>query len=266
MASREGMADGLGDVWINAIAALDTPRAREILMSFIEPDSVEGSGALKTGREDVLSRRIAELAEKCSAIRSRILSLCQMSLDRAKRNLLASVVVRLGDKESLLQALYLLDDELNPDFPYDLAKAVEEAFVEHRPDEANSNSYTLHPRPANELLNRIIDMARSDPKRKMSALASLSRIELWRLEYGRPIGETLTQSLRGDYRISLLDAQSANVECRMICTLHPAKPGGQAVTRFKHSGCLRILQITAFEMCKRACGESFVGLLADCLR
>jgi hypothetical protein len=129
IASKEGIANSLGDVWINAIAALDTPRAREILMSFIDPESPEVTGTLKTGREDVLSRRVAELAGKYPTIRSRILDLCQMSLARAKRNLLASVIVQLGDSESLLQALYLLDDELSPELPYDLGKAVEEAFA-----------------------------------------------------------------------------------------------------------------------------------------
>jgi hypothetical protein len=113
-----------------------------------------------------------------------------VSLDRAKRNLLASVIVQLGDKESLVRALFLLDDELSPELPYDLGRAIEEAFVEHRPNSESSNSYTLHPRPANELRDRIIEMANSDPRRKVSALALLSRIESWRREYGRPIGET----------------------------------------------------------------------------
>lgn len=191
IASKAGIANSLGDVWINAIAALENPRTHEILMSFIDPESPEVTGTLKTGREDVLSRRIAELAEKYPTIRSRILSLCQMSLDRAKRNLLASVIVQLGDNESLLEALYLLDDEMSPELPYDLGRAVEEAFVEHRPEGENSNSYTLHPRPANQLRDRIIEMARSDRRRKVSATALLSRIESWRLEYGRPVGETL---------------------------------------------------------------------------
>jgi len=190
IASKEGITNSLGDVWINAIAALDTPRAHEILMSFIDPESREITGTLRTGREDVLSRRIAELAEKRPAIRVRILSLCQVRLDRAKRDLLASVIVRLGDNESLLQSLYLLDDELSPELPYDLGKAVEEAFVEHRPTGDSSSSYTLHPRAANDLRDRLIEMARSDSNRKASARALLSRIESWRLEYGRPIGET----------------------------------------------------------------------------
>jgi hypothetical protein len=190
IASKEGIANSLGDLWINAVAVLDTPRAQDILMSFIDPESSEATGALRTGREDVLSKRIAELAQKHPAIRVRILSLCQVKLNRAKRDLLASVIVQLGDNGSILQSLYLLDDELGPELPYEFGRAVEEAFVEHRPTGDSSNSYTLHPRTANDLRDRLVEMARSDSKRKTSARALLSRIESWRLEFGRPVGET----------------------------------------------------------------------------
>jgi hypothetical protein len=184
------MANNLGDVWINAVAELDTPRAREVLMSFIDPASPEPTGSFKTGREDVLSRRIADLAKRNPAVRAHVLNLCHARTDRAKRNLLASVIVRLGDDEALHESLYLLDDDVCPELPYDLGEAVEHAFVEHRPVSESSNSYTLHPRSANQLRDRIIELAKSDPKRRASARALLSRIESWRLEYGRPIGET----------------------------------------------------------------------------
>lgn len=190
IASKDSMANSLGDVWINAIAELDTPRTHEILMSFVDPESPEPTGALRTERDDVLSRRIADLAQRNLAIRSRILSLCHAPLDQAKRNLLASVIVRLGNDEFLLESLYLLDDELSPELPYELGEAVEHAFVEHRPISENSNSYTLHPRSANQLRDRIIELAKSDPQRQASARALLSKIESWRLEYGWPIGET----------------------------------------------------------------------------
>lgn len=190
IASKDGVANSLGDVWINAIAELDTHRAHEILMSFVDPGSSEPTGTLRTGRDDVLSTRIADLTQRNPAIRSRILSLCRAQLDRARRNLLASVIVRLGDDKSLLESLYLLDDELSPELPYELGEAVEHAFVEHRPVSENSNSYTLHPRSANQLRDRIIELAKSDPQRRASARALLSKLESWRLEYGRPIGET----------------------------------------------------------------------------
>jgi hypothetical protein len=43
---------------------------------------------------------------------------------------------------------------------------------------------------ATELRDRLIEMTKSDPKRRQAVLALLAKIESWRLEYGRPIGET----------------------------------------------------------------------------
>jgi hypothetical protein len=190
IASKDNQASNLGHVWINALAELDTPRAHGILLSFIDPASLESTGTLKTGRDDILALRIAELSSRKASIRSRVLELCHASLDKRQRNLLASVIVRMGDDDSLTASLYLLDDQLSPELPYDLSKAIEKAFVEHRPTSDTSNSYTLHPRPANHLRDRLIEMARSDSKRKASALSLLFTIESWRLEYGRPAGET----------------------------------------------------------------------------
>jgi hypothetical protein len=138
----------------------------------------------------VLAQRIAEIAEKNPSIRARVLALCGVRLDRARRELLGSVIVRLGDEQSLLASLNLLDDESGPELPYELGKAIEDAFVERRPSGEGSNTYTLHPRTATDLRDRLVEMSTSDPKRKNSALFLLSRIESWRLEYGRPVGET----------------------------------------------------------------------------
>ena len=81
-------------------------------MSFIDPESPRGYGHTKDWPRGCSVAASAELADKHPTIKARILSLCQVSLDRAKRNLLASVIVQLGDKEFLVQApLFLLDDD-----------------------------------------------------------------------------------------------------------------------------------------------------------
>jgi hypothetical protein len=188
--TKDGRANSLGEVWINAVAELDTQSAQDVLMSFIDPESSEGLAAASLGRNDVLAQRIAEIAEKNPSIRARLLGLCGVRLDRARRELLGSVIVRLGDEQSLLASLNLLDDENGPELPYELGKAIEDAFVERRPTAEGSNTYTLHPRTATNLRDRLVEMSTSDLKRKNSALFLLSRIESWRLEYGRPVGET----------------------------------------------------------------------------
>jgi len=108
--SKDHMAKSLGDVWINAVAALDTSRSREILMSFIDPACPQILGSQELGREDVLVRRIAELAEVHPLIRARILNLCRAKLDRAKRPLLASIIVQFKNENALIEGMNLLDD------------------------------------------------------------------------------------------------------------------------------------------------------------
>jgi hypothetical protein len=49
------------DNFVNAFAALDTPRARELLLGFVDPD-IRGIALTRLHREDVLVARLAELA------------------------------------------------------------------------------------------------------------------------------------------------------------------------------------------------------------
>jgi len=179
-----------GQEWLDAMAVLDNARSREILLSVIDP-TIPGIQGLNIVRLDVvLAPRIAEAAQRHPAMKSKILALCNASLDPSRRELLAEVIVHLNDERALLASLNLLDDESGPELPYRLQNAIEEAFVERIPDGDRSNQYTLQPRTATELRERLIAMTKSDPKRKQSALRLLGLIESWRLSYGRPSGES----------------------------------------------------------------------------
>jgi hypothetical protein len=123
-------------------------------------------------------------------MKARIFALCDADLDRSRRELLAEVIVHLNDNKALLASLNLLDDSGSPELPYRLQNAIEEAFVERIPDGDRSNQFTLQPRTAAELRDRLIEMTKSDPKRRNSALRLLALIESWRLSYGRPPGES----------------------------------------------------------------------------
>jgi hypothetical protein len=183
----------VGQEWLDAIAALDNDRAREILLSVIDPNipKIPGIQGLNIVRGDVvLALRIAEVAQRHPAMKSKILALCNANLDQSRKELLGEVIVHLKDDKSLLASLNLLDDDASPELPYHLQKAIEEAFVERIPSEDRSNTYTLQPRTATELREELIEMTKSDLNRRQSALNLLARIESWRLKYGRPIGET----------------------------------------------------------------------------
>ncbi|MHB8540356.1 MAG: hypothetical protein ACYDCD_05360 [Candidatus Acidiferrales bacterium] len=73
--------------------------------------------------------------------------------------------------------------------PYEIWKQVEATFVEHKPSSGVPNAYTLAPRSANSIRNKLFEMSTMDARRKDSASSLLAQIEVWRLEHGRPHDE-----------------------------------------------------------------------------
>ncbi|MBB5327445.1 hypothetical protein [Tunturiibacter gelidoferens] len=91
-----------GQEWLDAIAVLDNVRSREILLSVIDP-TLPGIQGLNISKLDVvLAPRIAEAAQRHPAMKSRILALCDASLDHPRRELLSEVIVHLKDDKALL--------------------------------------------------------------------------------------------------------------------------------------------------------------------
>jgi hypothetical protein len=189
LASDQINAQSLGESWINALAALDTEKARNLLLSFVDPEISGLPFEVAFHREDVLVARLAELAQRVREIEQRILGLCSMNLPPAKRALLAKLVSWLGTSEAALAGLNLIDDNASPPVLRDTWKQIEATFVEHKPHEERANTYTLLPRSFNEVRGRLFEMAKNDKDRMKSARNLLGQIEVWRLEYGRPNGE-----------------------------------------------------------------------------
>lgn len=189
LASDQINAQSLGESWINALAALDTEEARNLLLSFVDPEISGLAFEVVFHREDVLTARLADLALRVRGIEQRILALCSMKLPPAKRTLLAKLVSWLGTSEAALAGLNLIDDNASPPMLRDTWKQIEAAFVEHKPHEGRANTYSLLPRSFNEVRARLFEMAQNDKDRMKSARNLLGQIEVWRLEYGRPNGE-----------------------------------------------------------------------------
>jgi len=189
LGSDKAQAEQLGDAWINAVAAVDTPDARNLLLSFLDP-ALPGLPFENTfSREDVLVARIVHLARRDKAVEERLLRLCEAELPSPRRDLLAKVVGQLGNVEAVTAGLYLIDDAANSPVPYEIWEQLEDAFVERRPHGESRNTFTLEPRSSNAIRAKLLDMATKDERRKKSALRLLAQIEEWRLEYGRPAGE-----------------------------------------------------------------------------
>jgi hypothetical protein len=188
LASDPARARQLEDDWINAVAALNTPAAKNLLMSFVDPEIAGLPEAVRFERQDVLAARIADCARQDRAIEARLLELCARELPAPKRLLLTKVMNFLGTPEALLAVLNLIDDRARPPYDYDTWQQLENAFVEKKPYGQSQGTYTLSARAANDVRLRLFEML-NDPRRRRSAFSLLGQIEEWRLEHGRPFGE-----------------------------------------------------------------------------
>lgn len=175
--------------WVDAIAAVDVPRSRELLVGFVDPDLSGSIPALSHDCEDVAAKHIAALATRDPQLRARLLKLCERALSPVQRQVLAGVLAELGASNALTEGLMLLDDRVEPAIPYALARAIEQGLVERRPYRRVEGSYTLHSRNGVEVRRRLFDLVISDGRRRNAAWRLLGEIEGWRLEYGKPDSE-----------------------------------------------------------------------------
>jgi hypothetical protein len=177
------------DYFVNAFAALDTPRARELLLGFVDPDIRGIALTRRPHREDMLVARLAELARRRPEAAAWLRELCERDVPELNRHVLSKVMDWLGTPEALAANLSLIDDARRSPVPQGVLDQLESAFVERRPHGQNPNVFTEHARASNELRVRLFRMAIEDERRRKSAFMLLGQIEAWRLEHGRPTGE-----------------------------------------------------------------------------
>ncbi|MYE04830.1 MAG: NACHT domain-containing protein [Bacteroidetes bacterium SB0662_bin_6] len=187
--SDERTFEQLEVAFVQAIATLDTPGARELLLGFVDPDIC---GIVLTDRfqgENALVERLAALAQRSPEVAVRLQNLCDRDLPERNRRVLSRIMASVGTPDALAANLQLIDDANPSPVPRGVWDQLESAFVERRPLAYNPNAFTLHARASNELRARLFAMALQDPRRRKSAFMLLGRIERWRLGHGRPTGE-----------------------------------------------------------------------------
>jgi hypothetical protein len=189
LASDAQIFEQCEDDFINAFAVLDTPRARQLLMGFVDPNIRGIALTRRRHREDVLVARLTELARRMPEAAARLQELCERDLPELNRHVLSKVMDGLGTPEALAANLSLIDDAKPFPVPQGIWDQLKTAFVERRPYGQNPNVFTEYARPSNELRVRLFRMAIEDEKRRKSAFMLLGQIEEWRLEHGRPTGE-----------------------------------------------------------------------------
>ena len=189
LASDKQTFDQCDDEVINALVTLDQARTGEVLLGFVDPDIRGFALTHRPHREEVLIARLAELAQHCSDVYDRLRDLCERDLPEINRDILSRVMDWIGTPEALAANLNLIHDERHVPVPQGVWNQIESAFLHRRPYGQSLRVFTLHGQTSNELRARLLRMALDDAKRRKSAFMLLGRIELWRLEYGRPAGE-----------------------------------------------------------------------------
>ncbi|MDE2781314.1 MAG: hypothetical protein OXK77_00005 [Gemmatimonadota bacterium] len=189
LASDERTFEQIGVEVVQAIGTLDRPRARELLVGFVDPDIRGVALRARSTHEDALVARLAELAQRRPEVAARLRGLCDRDLPELNRQLLSRTMASLGTPDAFAASLNLVDDANPSPVPQGVWDQLESAFVEQRPVGHYRNAFTLHARASNALRARLFAMTLQDPRRRKSAFMLLGKIERWRLEHGRPTGE-----------------------------------------------------------------------------
>jgi len=176
------------EAFIDAFAVLDSPRALDLLLGFVNPD-IRGITTRLSQHEELLVRRLAEIARSRPEVEAQLLELCEYDLPEHNRCTLAKVMGWLGTTKALIANLNLIDDAKPSPIPRGIWTQLETAFWELRPYFPDSYNIKEHAQARNKLRSQLFRMAHLDAKRRKSASMLLGQIEIWRLEHGRPIGE-----------------------------------------------------------------------------
>ncbi|MCK4789550.1 MAG: hypothetical protein KAV87_37765, partial [Desulfobacteraceae bacterium] len=106
--------------WIDAIAALNTSRAKQILLSFVFPniEPFKGQQNFEYHDRGHVAEYIADIICEDSKIRDRAYEFCKTKHSPMVRSLLAKVVSQIGTSEALVAGLSLIKDQLKPSIPY----------------------------------------------------------------------------------------------------------------------------------------------------
>ncbi len=180
-----------GIEWIDAIAAAHTSEAELVLWGFVDPtvgSPVRGL-RLEHHHQERIAQHLAEIASRDSAAKARLFALCKTPLEAPSRSILASATAQLQTEDAMITGLELIDDQQTPSIPYELLRGIENFVLERRPFEGSSGTYTMEPRTASALRDRLFALLIRDANRRRSAWELLGQVESWRLDYGRPGNE-----------------------------------------------------------------------------
>lgn len=184
---------------INAFAKLNTARANEFLLSFVDPELCGNRSISHPFVEDMLVERLTELARRSTTVTARLKELCELDLPKNKRDILSKVMGNFVNHEAVVASLNMIDDSMSPAIPQGILDQMKYLFLNRQPYGQNPHDFTVHSQASNEIRTHLFRMTYEDDKRRKSAFILLGKIEMWRLQLGRPIDEPRHPDLVSGY-------------------------------------------------------------------
>jgi hypothetical protein len=175
--------------WIEAVGNLGGRDSATTLLAFIETGCTAQNRALPNDHHlfELAANRIATLAQTDDELQSKILAFVNFPGPPERDFVIIKTVVALGSLDAMLTTLNLAIEDRSHRWPYFvLEEAFQELCLIKRRTPPDSNSYTLEPTPAVELRRRLLEIATARDRRSRNAFSLLGKIDVWRLEHGKP--------------------------------------------------------------------------------
>ena len=187
LARGQGGVQNMQDAWIEALGRLNMPAARNVLLSFIDPQvpCVGVNINFDYHYTVKFAAVVGEWARQAPALKRRLMALSEESLTPAQRHLLTAIYREFGGDEQMLAGVNLLQGTMSP---YGDDCGLETLFLDRRAY-GRSGSFVLMPRDAKRARAELFQAVLNDPTRRQAAFSILGQVEVWRIEHGRPTGE-----------------------------------------------------------------------------
>jgi hypothetical protein len=174
--------------WIEAVGNLGGRDAATTLLAFIETGRTAQNSVSPHDNHlfKLAGNELAKLAQTDDELQSKILAFVNVPGPPERDFVIIKTVAALG-LDAMLTTLNLAFEDRSHQWPYFvLVEAFQDLCLIKRRTPPDSNSYTLEPTPAVELRRRLLEIATAGDRRSRNAFSLLGRIDVWRLEHGKP--------------------------------------------------------------------------------
>jgi hypothetical protein len=178
--------------WIDAIGNLGGRDAAETLFAFIEW-AQNKENTLPHHEHHLFEHaasKLAALVQGVDELKLRILRLVNVPGTPQRDFMLIKSIVAMDSLDALLSTMNLAIEDRSHRWPYFvLEEAFQDLCLIKRRTHPDDSSYTLEPKSALELRRKLMEIVVIGDKRSWNSFSLLGRIDVWRLEHGKPLRE-----------------------------------------------------------------------------